>query len=106
MHAKVNQAYGYVGGIVNLTCEAVAEPAANFTWYRQHKKTMPGRIIEQPHFSILQVFFSRKTLCFITQHIPIILALYSKRYRFRGLPLQGSEFLRDLRPNNNSSGRS
>lgn len=62
VHAKVNQAYGYVGGIVNLTCEAVAEPAANFTWYRQHKKTMPGRIIEQPHFSILQLYIQNATV--------------------------------------------
>lgn len=55
VHAKVDQAYGYIGGEVNLTCEAVAEPAANFTWYRQHKKSVAGRIIQEPHWSILQV---------------------------------------------------
>lgn len=57
VHAKVNQAYGYIGGEVNLTCEAVAEPAAVFTWFRPYRKltTMPGRIIQRSHWSILQV---------------------------------------------------
>lgn len=55
VHAKVNQAYGYLGGEVNLTCEAVAEPAANFTWYRQHRKSVAGKIIQEPHWSILLV---------------------------------------------------
>lgn len=57
VHAKVNQAYGYIGGEVNLTCEAVAEPAAVFTWFRPYRKltTMPGRIIQRSHWSTLQV---------------------------------------------------
>lgn len=30
--------FGYIRGVVNLTCEAEAEPAANFTWSRDNKK--------------------------------------------------------------------
>ncbi|GLV31343.1 factor of interpulse interval [Carabus blaptoides fortunei] len=56
VHVRAYQAYGYIGGEVNLTCEAVAEPAANFTWFRQHKKTIPGRIIQIPHLSTLQLY--------------------------------------------------
>lgn len=50
-----NEAFGYIGGEVNLTCEALAEPAANFTWFRQHKKTVIGRLIQRPNLSTLQV---------------------------------------------------
>lgn len=50
-----NEVYGYIGGEVNLTCKALAEPTANFTWFRQHKKTVIGRLIQRPNLSTLQV---------------------------------------------------
>lgn len=31
-------AYGFIGGETNLTCDAVAEPEANYTWYRNGKE--------------------------------------------------------------------
>lgn len=33
--------YIYTNGTANLTCEAVAEPPANFSWYRHGKKINP-----------------------------------------------------------------
>lgn len=44
-------------GVVNLTCEAEAEPAADFTWYRHNKKLNPKvhLIHSEGHESILQV---------------------------------------------------
>lgn len=73
VHAKVDQAYGYLGGEVNLTCEAVAEPAANFTWYRQHRKSVAGRIIQEPHWSILQVLL---TLVYIFTYLLVQVLLF------------------------------
>lgn len=44
-------------GTVNLTCEAIAEPAANFTWHSNDgpvsKNT--GRIFEDTHVSVLTI---------------------------------------------------
>jgi hypothetical protein len=59
--ARVN-AFGYMHGVTNLTCEALAEPSANFTWYRNGKK-ISGKhypIHHGQHVSILSVSF----LCF------------------------------------------
>lgn len=55
--ASANIMYGYVRGIVNVTCEAEAEPPATFTWYRDDKKLSPKQhfIHTQGHESILQV---------------------------------------------------
>jgi hypothetical protein len=50
-------AYGYMHGVSNLTCEAMAEPAANFTWYRNGKK-ISGKhypVHHGNHVSILSV---------------------------------------------------
>ncbi|XP_077288074.1 neural cell adhesion molecule 1-A-like [Arctopsyche grandis] len=56
-HARAEIAYGYISGTVNLTCEALAEPAANFTWHFNggpvSKNT--GRIFEDTHVSVLVV---------------------------------------------------
>ncbi|RXG56653.1 hypothetical protein Avbf_13794 [Armadillidium vulgare] len=30
----INESYSYITGVVNLTCEALAEPQANFTWLK------------------------------------------------------------------------
>lgn len=51
--------YGYIKGFVNLTCEAIAEPSANFTWKR-HDKLMPPtsghhQIFTSENQSVLQV---------------------------------------------------
>ncbi|XP_049549195.1 limbic system-associated membrane protein isoform X2 [Anopheles darlingi] len=54
---SVVDAYGYVHGMVNLTCEAAAEPAANFTWYAGGKKLTPKShtIHYGQHVSMLQI---------------------------------------------------
>ena len=31
---KRDKFYGFISGIANLTCEVIAEPSAEFTWYR------------------------------------------------------------------------
>lgn len=56
--ASANIQYGYLYGVVNLTCEAEAEPAADFTWYR-HKKLLNPKvhlIHSEGHESIMQVW--------------------------------------------------
>ncbi|XP_035774509.1 hemicentin-1-like isoform X1 [Anopheles albimanus] len=54
---SVVDAYGYVHGMVNLTCEAAAEPPANFTWYAGGKKLTPKShtIHYGQHVSMLQI---------------------------------------------------
>lgn len=49
--------YGYIKGIVNVTCEAQAEPPAKFRWYRHNKQLNPEhhQIIIGEHMSMLQV---------------------------------------------------
>ena len=34
--------YGFISGIANLTCEAIAEPPAEFTWFR-----VPNQLTKQ-----------------------------------------------------------
>lgn len=46
--------FGYIKGYVNLTCEADAEPPAEFIWYRDGKKVFHN-VHNGPHISILQV---------------------------------------------------
>ncbi|XP_052866717.1 neural cell adhesion molecule 2-like [Anopheles cruzii] len=55
---SIVDAYGYVSGMVNLTCEATAEPPANFSWSANNKKlTQKSHIIYQgQHVSMLQIF--------------------------------------------------
>ena len=36
--------YGFISGIANLTCEAIAEPPATFTWYRVRRRTHSTQI--------------------------------------------------------------
>jgi hypothetical protein len=54
---KIETIFGYLKGYVNLTCEAVAEPPAEFLWYRNGKKLQPRAypIYNGPHASYLQV---------------------------------------------------
>ncbi|XP_076060631.1 neural cell adhesion molecule 1-like [Oratosquilla oratoria] len=55
---KMEQAYSYVSGTVNLTCEAKAEPQANFTWMKDDEiVTLSDTVqeIKEPHKSILQL---------------------------------------------------
>ncbi len=61
--ASADVQFGYLYGTVNLTCEAEAEPAADFTWYRQNKKLNPKvhLIHSEGHESILQV----GSICFL-----------------------------------------
>lgn len=63
--ASANIVFGFVGGVVNLTCRAEAEPAANFTWYRKDKKLSPKKftMFEEQHTSILQVHFLAAFMC-------------------------------------------
>ena len=54
----MDRAYGYVQGEVNLTCEAVAEPAATFTWTKDGEIKGPSEgvhIYNEQHKSVLQV---------------------------------------------------
>ncbi|XP_055386241.1 neural cell adhesion molecule 1-like [Condylostylus longicornis] len=57
-HKDINDIrYAYITGEVNLTCEATAEPPANFTWYRQGKKVDKKlhKIFNEPHRSVLNI---------------------------------------------------
>ncbi|GLV31354.1 factor of interpulse interval [Carabus blaptoides fortunei] len=55
-HSKVNQVYGYVGGIANLTCEVIAVPDASIGWFRPYKDLakMQGTLSTKPNWSALQ----------------------------------------------------
>lgn len=57
LRARADIVYGYMDGLVNLTCEVDAEPPANFTWFRNGKRVFQTlyTIHEQPHASILEV---------------------------------------------------
>lgn len=59
-----NVTYGYVGGAVNLTCEATAEPAANFTWSANNKKFSHKShlIYSGQHVSMLQIMIKNSTV--------------------------------------------
>ncbi|XP_046387783.1 neural cell adhesion molecule 2-like [Ischnura elegans] len=53
-----SQAWGYVGGVVNLTCEAIAEPEATFHWLKDNKTIMPdedSEVFNMKHRSVLQL---------------------------------------------------
>lgn len=55
---STSQAWGYIGGKVNLTCEAFAEPEATFHWLRDNETVQPDEYIEVinlKHRSILQL---------------------------------------------------
>lgn len=54
---RPESSFGYVNGIVNLTCIAEAEPPANFTWYQHGKKLFHTTFVEQ-HTSILQLIIN------------------------------------------------
>lgn len=58
-----NVTYGYVGGMVNLTCEATAEPPANFTWSANNKKFSHKNhhIFTANHISMLQIMIKNST---------------------------------------------
>lgn len=61
---SVSDAYAYVGGMVNLTCEATAEPPANFSWSANNKKlTLKSHIIHSGrHVSMLQIMIKTSSL--------------------------------------------
>ncbi|XP_075225018.1 neural cell adhesion molecule 2-like [Lycorma delicatula] len=52
-------AYGYLSGVVNLTCEAIADPEPQFTWRRNNEVIAPehhnATVINEPQRSILQL---------------------------------------------------
>ncbi|XP_058126256.1 neural cell adhesion molecule 2-like [Anopheles ziemanni] len=62
--STVSDAYAYVGGMVNLTCEATAEPPANFSWSANNKKLTPkSHIIHTGrHVSMLQILIKTSSL--------------------------------------------
>ncbi|KAL7647441.1 UNVERIFIED_CONTAM: hypothetical protein RMT77_001037 [Armadillidium vulgare] len=54
----INESYSYITGVVNLTCEALAEPQANFTWLKDDNivnSTENVKIFNTDHRSILQL---------------------------------------------------
>jgi len=55
--ASQDQFYGYVTGKANMTCEAFAEPPANFTWTENHLTghVMDGAVFTKDHKSTLQI---------------------------------------------------
>uniref|UniRef100_A0A182NEE1 Neural cell adhesion molecule 1 n=1 Tax=Anopheles dirus TaxID=7168 RepID=A0A182NEE1_9DIPT len=61
---SVKDAYGYVGGVVNLTCEATAEPPANFSWSANNKKFTPKShiIYNGRHVSMLQIMIKTSSI--------------------------------------------
>ena len=58
-HISTEEAYGFIGGTVNMTCSALAEPGAEFTWINDNKTLQPGddgiEIFNSLHHSTLQV---------------------------------------------------
>ncbi|XP_065095667.1 neural cell adhesion molecule 1-like [Ochlerotatus camptorhynchus] len=63
-HSWGNVTYGYVGGAVNLTCDAVAEPPATFTWSSNNKKFSHRNHItfSGQHVSMLQIVIKNSTV--------------------------------------------
>lgn len=56
-HTK--EAYGFIGGTVNMTCSAVAEPGADFIWIKDNKTLHPSddvQIFNSDHHSSLQLY--------------------------------------------------
>jgi hypothetical protein len=56
-HTK--EAYGFIGGTVNMTCSAVAEPGADFIWIKDNKTIHPSedvQIFNSDHHSSLQLY--------------------------------------------------
>ena len=55
----VEGAYGFIGGKVNLSCSALAEPGADFTWIKDNRTIQTVDDVEifnaTRHLSILQV---------------------------------------------------
>lgn len=47
--------YGFVSGVVNVTCEALGEPPANFTWMRNKKPLKEAIVFNSEHSTTLQV---------------------------------------------------
>jgi hypothetical protein len=48
--------YGFISGTTNLTCEANAEPPAEFTWLdKSNNEIMSGQVYNQDHKSTLSV---------------------------------------------------
>lgn len=62
---SVEITYAYINGVLNLTCEAIAEPQANFTWYRAGKRmtSKTHTFYSASHVSYLQVNHIYLTLC-------------------------------------------
>ncbi|XP_058453999.1 neural cell adhesion molecule 2-like [Malaya genurostris] len=62
-YGAVNVTYGYVGGAVNLTCEAAAVPPANFTWSANNKKFSHKNhpIYSGQHVSLLQIMIKNSS---------------------------------------------
>lgn len=58
-HISAEEAYGFIGGTVNMTCSALAEPGAEFTWINDNKTLEPGddvQIFNSLHHSTLQLY--------------------------------------------------
>ncbi|RZF48263.1 hypothetical protein LSTR_LSTR006230 [Laodelphax striatellus] len=57
--AAQNLAYGYLSGVVNLTCEVTADPEPQFVWRRHNQIINPDHhnatLINEPQRSILQL---------------------------------------------------
>ena len=47
--------YGFISGETNLTCEAVAEPPADFEWRDADGEVIADRVVREGHKSILTV---------------------------------------------------
>ncbi|XP_026463472.1 hemicentin-1-like [Ctenocephalides felis] len=47
--------YGFVSGVVNVTCEALGEPPANFTWMRNKKPLKEAIVFNSEHSTTLQL---------------------------------------------------
>lgn len=52
------ESFGYLSGVVNLTCEASAEPPATYEWTKGNQSIVPRNnvtIIKESGRSVLQV---------------------------------------------------
>jgi len=58
LNEHTEEAFGFIGGAVNLSCSAMAEPGAEFTWIKDNKTLQRGdgvEIYSSEHLSTLQI---------------------------------------------------
>ena len=45
--------YGFISGVANLTCEAIDEPQATFTWYRVRRRNTYTQLKNDDEYELI-----------------------------------------------------